>query len=100
MRSDIVNVEQLQVETNEHQESRLKNLSDTEQRSKCHNFEPRMELRWLVVFWHLVIAKGWWCQASHGSCVGQRHKFQEDETFKTKVKPLLQGFQGGQSQTI
>jgi hypothetical protein len=47
-----------------------------------------MELRWLVVFWHLVIAKGWWCQASHGSCVGQRHKFQ-DETFATKVIPLL-----------
>ncbi|CAL1167703.1 unnamed protein product [Cladocopium goreaui] len=50
-----------------------------------------MELRWLVVFWHLVIAKGWWCQASHGSCVGQRHKFQEDATFKTNVRPLLSG---------
>ena len=48
-----------------------------------------MELRWLVVFWHLVIANGWWCQASHGSCVRQRHKFQKDETFETKVIPLL-----------
>eukprot|EP00435_Cladocopium_sp_Y103_P059516 s1118_g21.t1 len=47
--------------------------------------------RWLVFFWHLVTAKGWWCQASPGSCIGQRHKFQKDETFKTTVRPLLQG---------
>ena len=44
-----------------------------------------------------MIAKGWWCQASHGSCVGQRHKFQKDETFATKVRPLLPG---GPCQTI
>ena len=68
--------------------------NDTENRAQ---FWARMELRWLVVFWHLVIANGWWCQASHGSCVGQRHKFQKDETFKTKVRPLLPG---GWCQTI
>ncbi|CAL1129342.1 unnamed protein product [Cladocopium goreaui] len=36
-----------------------------------------------VLFWHLVtVAKGWWCQASHGSCTGQRHKFQKDASLE------------------
>eukprot|EP00438_Fugacium_kawagutii_P006455 Skav204519 [mRNA] locus=scaffold3201:315296:320710:+ [translate_table: standard] len=33
-----------------------------------------------ATFWlHVTFAKGWWCQAPHGSCVGQRHKFTEAE---------------------
>eukprot|EP00438_Fugacium_kawagutii_P030628 Skav223898 [mRNA] locus=scaffold2113:44086:49334:+ [translate_table: standard] len=33
-----------------------------------------------ATFWlHVTFAKGWWCQAPHGSCVGQRHKFTETE---------------------
>ena len=39
-----------------------------------------------VLFWHLVtVAKGWWCQASHGSCTGQRHKFQKDASLEVQL---------------
>eukprot|EP00435_Cladocopium_sp_Y103_P064154 s151_g25.t2 len=44
-----------------------------------------------VLVWHLTVTEGWWCQASHGSCVGQRHKFQEDVSFEANVTPLLAG---------
>ena len=40
---------------------------------------------------HVTSAKGWWCQASHGSCAGQRHNFQEYLQFNEEAATSLPG---------
>eukprot|EP00435_Cladocopium_sp_Y103_P060611 s97_g22.t1 len=43
----------------------------------------------------LILVQGWWCQASHGSCVGQGHYLQKDPNFEARVAASLKGYHFG-----
>lgn len=61
-------------------------------RSLSYNFPRgssgamRMSLFIATLCLCLIFVQGWWCQVSHGSCVGQGHDLQRDPNFEAGCK--------------